>query len=491
MSAGKPNILLAGLTEDLNSKFSEILKKNNFNVLVASNSDEILSNIKENYPELMIMDYNSKSINSIETVKNFKTTPAIKKIPILMIIDTEKPLQTEKGIEAGCDDFIGYNIEETELLTRIKTFIKINTYRLLLDEKEKFEEILNEISDGVIVLRPDWTIEKFNKNAMHLVNLPKNASGINFIEHCRENFSITKNLYEYIDSPEKELTFELIREDKTSVNPLYILVKCNFIKSPYKKNIRIILTLRNITESKIEEMLKQDFLSLISHKLRTPIVALTYSMKLVMNRKELNYSEEELDGFLSNAYKKAKEVNDLIEKLLVFSTVVNDKMFIKFEPINLAQSIKDNIEIFINSKGKESGKEIEVKYNFNDDDERKVVFSEEYIKIIFENLLDNGIKFNDKEKVVFNIGIEDENENYYKVYVKDNGPGIPHEEYENIFKKFYQVERYFTGSVEGIGIGLALIKHILETYDCEIWVESKIGEGSTFYFTLPKFKANQ
>lgn len=327
-----------------------------------------------------------------------------------------------------------------------------------------------------------------NKNAIHLINLPQNAIGMDFIEHCRENFSITKNLYDYIDSPEKELTFELIREDKTSVNPLFLLVKCNFIKSPFGKNLRIILTLRNITESKIEEMLKQDFLSLISHKLRTPIVALTYSMRLVMKRNELKYSEEELDGFLDSAYKKAKEVNDLIEKLLVFSTVVNDKMFTKLEPIDLGPAVRELVDIYRSTRTKETEKSIEIVYNFPEDMPGKVIFTNEYLKIIIENLVDNGIKFSDKEAVHLTINIEKEEGNFYKVSVTDNGPGIPHEEFENIFKKFYQVERYFTGSIEGIGIGLSLIEHILHTYDCRVWVESQIGFGTTFFFTLPAFK---
>jgi signal transduction histidine kinase len=488
MSKINPVILLGGLSGDLSKKFTQILEANSFHAsVISSETPGILEIIRADYPEVIILDYNSPYVNAPEMAKTIKTNSKTKRIPILMMVDTEKPSQTEHGIEIGCDDFLGYTVEEQELLTRIKTFIKINTYRLLLDEKEKFEEILNEISDGVIVLQPDWTIEKYNKNAVHLINLGQNAIGTNFIEHCRENFSITKNLYDYIDSPERELTFELIRETKTSVNPLFILVKSNFIKSPFGKNLRIILTLRNITESKIEEMLKQDFLSLISHKLRTPIVALTYSMRLVMKRHELNYSDEELDGFIVNAYKKAKEVNDLIEKLLVFSTVVNDKMFLKLEPIELGSAIREVVDIYKATRGKELGKTIEVKYRFPEDFVEKTIFTNEYLKIIMENFIDNALKFNDKEIVEVTINIVRENNERFRVSVTDNGPGIPHEEFENIFKKFYQVERYFTGAVEGIGIGLSLIKHILNTYECDVWVESKIGQGSTFHFTLPAF----
>ncbi|MCK5708620.1 MAG: hypothetical protein KAI43_13310 [Candidatus Aureabacteria bacterium] len=487
MTNTKPLISLVGLSEDLSSRFIDILSANGYRSAIYEDSKDIAANIKDENPEVLIFDYNSKSIDTIAATILLKGSSKTKRIPILMLIDIEKPEQTEHGIEIGCDDFFSYNVEEQELLTRIKTFIKINTYRLLLDEKEKFEEILNEISDGVIVLQPDWTIEKYNKNAINLINLPQFVVGIDFIEHCRQHFSITKNLYDYLDSSDRELSFELIREDKTSVNPLFILVKCNFIKSPFGKNLRIILTLRNITESKIEEMLKQDFLSLISHKLRTPIVALTYSMRLVMKRNELNYSEEELDGFIINAYKKAKEVNDLIEKLLVFSTVVNDKMFIKLESLGLASTIREILDAYKTSRQQETSKNIEFDFKFPEDSNEKTIFTFEYLKIILENLADNAIKFSDKENLKITVAIEKKEDDFFQISFNDNGPGIPHEEFENIFKKFYQVERYFTGSIEGIGIGLSLIEHILNTYNCKVWVESIIGQGSTFFFTIPAF----
>ena len=68
----------------------------------------------------------------------------------------------------------------------------------------------------------------------------------------------------------------------------------------------------------------------------------------------------------------------------------------------------------------------------------------------------------------------------------DNGPGIPPEEYSKIFEKFYQIEEHFTGQVKGAGIGLAIVKKIIEAHDGVVWVESSIGEGSRFIMSLPK-----
>jgi signal transduction histidine kinase len=101
-----------------------------------------------------------------------------------------------------------------------------------------------------------------------------------------------------------------------------------------------------------------------------------------------------------------------------------------------------------------------------------------------EKLIENAIKFNDKEKRQVRIAGRSDGETIM-LEIIDNGKGIPSEEYGRIFQKFYQVEEYFTGQIEGVGLGLALVKHIVELHGGAIAVESVLGKGSTFRLTLP------
>jgi len=108
------------------------------------------------------------------------------------------------------------------------------------------------------------------------------------------------------------------------------------------------------------------------------------------------------------------------------------------------------------------------------------------IQDVIENLVENAIKFNDKKVKKVRISGRSVDDKFIQMEISDNGPGVPSEEQEKIFQKFYQVEEYFTGKVEGIGLGLPLAKRLVEAHGGRIWIESKLGEGSTFYFTLPR-----
>jgi signal transduction histidine kinase len=113
------------------------------------------------------------------------------------------------------------------------------------------------------------------------------------------------------------------------------------------------------------------------------------------------------------------------------------------------------------------------------------VFEETRISQVFQNLIENAVKYMDKEEGLINIGCEDLG-SMWRFYVCDNGPGIDEKYKEKVFKIFQTLNP--RDKVEGTGIGLTIVKKIVELYEGNIWFESKIGEGTTFYFTLPQNK---
>ncbi|NIM46856.1 MAG: hypothetical protein GTN40_01720 [Candidatus Aenigmarchaeota archaeon] len=105
------------------------------------------------------------------------------------------------------------------------------------------------------------------------------------------------------------------------------------------------------------------------------------------------------------------------------------------------------------------------------------------VKEVLISLVDNAIKFTKKGEIT--VGVT-ESEEIVKIFVKDTGIGIKKEDFPKIFKKFYQVESYLTRDIQGAGIGLYFAKIIVEMLEGKIWVESKVGKGSKFSFSLPK-----
>ena len=103
------------------------------------------------------------------------------------------------------------------------------------------------------------------------------------------------------------------------------------------------------------------------------------------------------------------------------------------------------------------------------------------IEQLFLNLIDNSIKFNDKKNVKIEIGFS-ENTDFWKFYIKDNGKGIEEKYFQKTFIAFFKLENDYKSA----GIGLSIVKKIIDLYEGDIWIESKLKEGSTFHFTIKK-----
>lgn len=108
-----------------------------------------------------------------------------------------------------------------------------------------------------------------------------------------------------------------------------------------------------------------------------------------------------------------------------------------------------------------------------------------YFEMIFNNVIENGVKFNESSEVTLSISAQILAGERVRITVKDNGPGIPAEEWEKIFEQFYQVDKHRTLNIVGTGLGLAIAKHVATAMGGEIGVASKMGEGSEFHFIIP------
>jgi two-component system phosphate regulon sensor histidine kinase PhoR len=114
----------------------------------------------------------------------------------------------------------------------------------------------------------------------------------------------------------------------------------------------------------------------------------------------------------------------------------------------------------------------------------EVIGDRSYLEQVFINLLDNAIKYN-HGKGEISISATEKGKTEIQVVIKDNGMGIPEEELARIFERFYRVDKGRSQELGGTGLGLSIVKHIIQAHGGRVWAESKLGEGSTFYFTLP------
>ncbi|MBD3271256.1 MAG: hypothetical protein GF384_01800 [Elusimicrobia bacterium] len=231
---------------------------------------------------------------------------------------------------------------------------------------------------------------------------------------------------------------------------------------------------------KKEEKLKRNFLSLVSHKLKTPLVSLSGYIPLLLEDVP-NLNEFQLKA-LKTMKSQTERLTLLVDKLLNFTLLESESLELKRVETPLHVLVSDTImhlKKYIDEK----------KAIINRDSSLKnvgtVCVDPDYMRDVLKNITENAIKFNTKSEknVAFSAR---EYEGFIYLDIADNGLGVPSEEQEKIFTKFYQIEESFTGQVEGAGLGLALAKIIMNAHGGSIAVRSVIGQGSRFTLKFPR-----
>ncbi|MDI3471723.1 MAG: two-component system, OmpR family, sensor kinase [Thermotogaceae bacterium] len=249
---------------------------------------------------------------------------------------------------------------------------------------------------------------------------------------------------------------------------------------------QVMVILRDITSSheldrlrKIDEM-KNQFIATISHELKTPIAAIkAYSETIIDSIDELD--SETLSSFLKTILEQSEHLEQLVSELTDFSKMESEMFELNKEEFDITKLCKDlivSLQEFASSRG--------VELIFEETQPVTVEADKNRIRQVLTNLIENGIKYSDKNKNKRFVKVSlERNENEITVIVEDNGIGIPEDLKEKIFERFFRVNSYLTNEVSGTGLGLAICKTIVEKHAGRIWVESKPNDGSKFFFTIP------
>jgi light-regulated signal transduction histidine kinase (bacteriophytochrome) len=229
--------------------------------------------------------------------------------------------------------------------------------------------------------------------------------------------------------------------------------------------------IRDITErNRLEEQLKE-FAYIVSHDLKAPLRGVSQLATWLYQDYAESVDEEGKEKF-DLLLGRVKRMDNLINGILQYSRA--GRVLQEIEEIDLNRIVPEIIRDLAPPKHMK----VEV-----DNSLPRIIAEPVKMEQIFQNLISNAIKFNDKKKGEIRIGCDEES-GYYKFHVSDNGPGIEERYFEKIFKIFQTLEA--RDKRESTGVGLSVVQKIVEQQGGKIWVESKVGEGSTFYFTLKK-----
>ena len=232
----------------------------------------------------------------------------------------------------------------------------------------------------------------------------------------------------------------------------------------------------------LEEMnrIKSDFISAVSHELRTPLAIVKQLVMLIYEETAgpLTHKQKEI---LVKTRHNIDRLKNIIDQLLDISRIERKKLSLHYSLVNLNDLLKDSAEFFNEMAGE---KNITLNYHLPKNEIIIFIDAERIIQIV-TNLINNAIKFTEENGT---IDVEVKVlETKVRIGVIDTGIGIAAEDLPKVFSKFVQVSKSESTEKKGVGLGLSIVKELVEKHGGEIWAESRLGVGSKFYFTLPRY----
>ena len=387
------------------------------------------------------------------------------------------------------------NIAELKLIKEERIFSKHNLKNLLesvyierdnvQEEKTKLEAILNGIGDAVLAIDKQKRVMIFNPIAEKITGFKLNA-----VENIHYN-----DFFDFINEETKKPETDIINaalkgkamvlSNNTALitkNKNLVLIDANVspIKNKRGDTIGCIIVFRDVTEKRETERMRSDFVSTVSHQLRTPLSAMKWFTEILLNGDAGLLKHEQTD-IINEIQASNQHMINFVNQMLGVSRIENDTLATNPKSINLNDSIEEIInEIMpiINEKKQD------FKFNGLKNKSLKIQINKDLLRNIIHNILINASKYTANNGKI-NLDIKRKNKKYLLFEIKDNGIGIPKNEHRKLFKKFSRGSNAISYEASGTGLGLYITKSILDMIGGKIWFESKEKKGTIFFFTLP------
>ncbi len=347
----------------------------------------------------------------------------------------------------------------------------------LSDEQEKMRAVVNSIAEGLVFLDKRGRIVHLNPAAEELLGMRGEDVGRE-IESAVEDPTL-KQLFESCQlSTHQRKTIAHEVPVKTRGRERILKVLASPVISEEGILLGTVYVFDDITREKEIDKMKSDFVSLVSHELRTPLTTIQLGISLILDGKAGPINDRQRSS-LEKVDRQAKRLTRLINDLLDLSRIESGRVRMKREPISLLDiAVSRMEEIRPQAEAKGVSMDLQVK-----GDIPMTVGDEERIGQVITNLLSNAVKFTPPGGTV-TVRLTP-HERMILTEVIDTGPGIPPEQRDKVFDKFYQLSDVHTRQQGGSGLGLSIAKSIVEAHNGRIWVESEEGKGSNFKFLLP------
>lgn len=346
------------------------------------------------------------------------------------------------------------------------------TEEVLAAEKEQFKKLIDTIPVMISIFDTKLNINYFNKNFIRRTGWTKRlARSPHFMKKIIPNRSIRSQVTKFMKSPTSQwLDIPITTRNRKILETSWQTIK---LSSELRLGIGIDIAARKELERK-----KDEFVSMASHELKTPITSLKVLVEL-MSEKLRRLGDIDNLNLAQRMSVQLNRIVSLVSDLLDVTKIQSGKMPMSREEFNINHLIEEIVnEISVSNKNHNN---IVIQSTTN----RTVIADRFRIGQVITNFLTNAIKYSPPNSKI-TVSAYNENDRIV-VYIKDNGVGIPSEEFSLVFDRFFQSRRPRSdeGRLSSLGLGLYISAEIIKRHGGQIWLNSKVGKGSTFYFSLP------
>jgi signal transduction histidine kinase len=441
--------------------------------------EQAIATAKEGLLDVALLDLSLPDSRGLPTFHQFHEQ--LPEMPVVVLTGLNDETVAVGAVHGGAQDYlIKGHVDGNILVRSIRYAIerqRASFYRDLLNQRELFDAAVSQMSDGILVTDGTWHLTLANRAACLLLDIPVDGWQGLSLQDVLKGFDLSTPLAELVTSTEPVSAFDISRTD--SPPPLLLDARLSRLFAPDKSPLSCVLMLRDVTGERLSRHVQSVFMTAVPHKLRTPLsVMMGY---LTMAKRVPPERLPELWPEMARVWDtELRQLIDIVERFLDFEALTLSGLEAAPKPTDV-RAIVDAVEPAARLRYPEKPLELIIEM---ESDATLVGCREDHLTFILGELLTNALKFGDKPVVKVHVATTRE-DGRVRFRVADNGPGIPHEHYDHVFDDFFQVEEHVTGQVPGWGVGLRMVREIVQAYGGLISVNSKLGEGSVFTFTLP------
>ena len=452
-----------------------------YDVRLAENGPQALDLARDLRPDVILLDVMMPGMDGYEVCQRLRADPHTAQIPILLVTALDDRASRLRGIEAGADDFISKPYDRVELRARVRTITQLNRYRRLLAERAQFEWVVARARDGYLIVDPHDQILYANDQARLYLDLALEPARTGFLSaahryRCEpveawEDWPVTDG------APAAVYTRYLVRPESPTAQPCWLEVKV--FDQPAGLDGQRLICLREVTHHIANRRSERTFHIAISHKLRTPLAGLLMPLDLLAHYLH-RFPPEKVDALANNALSSAQRLRAEIEEVLKFATAPT------LAPSN-ARAIWGDLPPLVARMSAELALTAVTVNVAREIQAAPLAFSESALEWTLGELLENARKFHPTQTPRIEVDVAPATSSAVTLRVLDDGLTLSPEQLAQAWRPYFQGEKFFTGEVKGMGLGLSLVASLVWEANgtCQLYNRAD-GPGVVVQITLPR-----